>query len=88
MSRTRLDALSWHLERQFGAKIPQCNNCGSHDLWQDYVRASWHCNDCRYEITSDVIRMVPADENARNPDEEHKPEGRWLRQMQREARRV
>ncbi len=76
----RVDALAWHLERQFGRKVPQCPNCGSHELTEDYARNSWHCKTCRYEISCHVMNWVPKDESVRLPNErgEVKPENSWL----------
>lgn len=80
--RYRLPALAWHLERLYGKKVPQCLNCGSLDLWENYARASFQCRDCGKELSPHFgVRFVPADVNARNPDEEHLPEGIWAKRL-------
>lgn len=87
--RVRLPAWAWHVERQFGKKIPQCVNCGSHDLVGNFVRASYNCQTCGMELSDRFgVRWVPADPSARNPDEEHLPEGIWLERFRKAVRDV
>lgn len=66
----RVDAISYHLERQFGEKVPQCPGCGSHDLWQNHARACWHCEGCDHDVTDQRVRWVPKDERVRRPEEQ------------------
>lgn len=65
----RVDALSYHLERTFGRKVPQCAHCGSLDLYERYDLACWHCNGCGWDVAGQTLRFVPQDERVRRPEE-------------------
>lgn len=69
--RWRVPAIAWHLERLYGAKVPQCKNCGSHDLIEDYVNLSFRCRGCSFKLSHEHgVDWVPADPNVRLPNEE------------------
>jgi ribosomal protein L37AE/L43A len=70
MSDNRVDATMYHLERVFGAKVPQCPNCRSHDLWENHARACWHCDGCGYDIAGERMTWVPKDPRVRRPEEQ------------------
>ena len=66
----RVDAIYYHLERHFGAKVPQCPACRSHDLHENYARACWRCEGCGKDISDRLVLWVPKDERVRRPEEQ------------------
>lgn len=65
----RVDAIAYHLERAFGAKVPRCPRCGSFEIHENYARASFRCGGCGVEIADHAVGWVPADPRVRRPEE-------------------